>query len=121
MSPESCDATGVLVEAEAFADYGGWVLDSQFELEMGSPYLLAHGLGRPVADASTAVQIDDPGRYRVWVRARTGFLASPGPSTLAINGTGLKTEFGATAATGHRDQPARSTCPAATPRSACMT
>ena len=45
--------SGILVEAEAFDDYGGWVLDSQFELEMGSPYLLAHGNGRPVADATT--------------------------------------------------------------------
>ena len=39
---------GILVEAEDLADYGGWVLDSQFELQMGSPYLLAHGLGLPV-------------------------------------------------------------------------
>ena len=40
----------LLIEAEDFADFGGWVLDSQFEAIMGSPYLLAHGLGRPVAD-----------------------------------------------------------------------
>jgi hypothetical protein len=37
----------ILVEAEDFDNYG-WVLDSQFETLMGSPYLLAHGLGRPV-------------------------------------------------------------------------
>ena len=43
----------VLVEAEAFDHYGGWLLDSQFLSEMGSPYLLAHGLGRPVANAMT--------------------------------------------------------------------
>ena len=43
----------ILVEAEEFDDYGGWTLDSQFETEMGSPYLLAHGLGVPVADATT--------------------------------------------------------------------
>jgi len=34
-------------------NYGGWILDSQFEHEMGSPYLLAHGVGVPVADATT--------------------------------------------------------------------
>ena len=45
----------VLVEAEAFAAHGGWVLDQQFMDQMGSPYLLAHGLGRPVADARTTV------------------------------------------------------------------
>ena len=47
--------TSILVEAEEFANYGGWVLDSQFEMLMGSPYLLAHGLGRCVADAKTTV------------------------------------------------------------------
>ena len=35
----------ILIEAEEFDDFGGWTLDSQFETEMGSPYLLAHGLG----------------------------------------------------------------------------
>lgn len=37
--------TGLLIEAEDFESYGGWVLDSRFETQMGSPYLLAHGLG----------------------------------------------------------------------------
>ena len=48
-------ASGILIEAEDFENYGGWLLDSQFEAQMGSPYLLAHGLGRPVADATTVV------------------------------------------------------------------
>jgi hypothetical protein len=34
----------VLIEAEYFTDYGGWVHDSQFMDQMGSPFLLAHGL-----------------------------------------------------------------------------
>ena len=46
-------AQEVLVEAEGFADPGGWVLDQQSMDRMGSPYLLAHGLGVPVKDAST--------------------------------------------------------------------
>ena len=45
----------VLVEAEAFSDRGGWVVDQQFMDEMGSPFVLAHGLGKPVKDASTVV------------------------------------------------------------------
>lgn len=32
--------SGILVEAEEFNDFGGWILDSQFKIEMGSPYLL---------------------------------------------------------------------------------
>ena len=39
---------GQLVEAEAFADKGGWSVDQQFVEQMGSPYLLATGVGRPV-------------------------------------------------------------------------
>ena len=47
----------ILVEAEGFAESGGWVIDPQFMDNMGSPYLLAHGLGRPVADAQTSVKV----------------------------------------------------------------
>ena len=62
--------TPVLVEAEAFEDLGGWVLDQQFMDLMGSPYLLAHGMGVPVADARTHVDFGEGGRRRVWVRTR---------------------------------------------------
>ncbi|KAI8211822.1 hypothetical protein K4K54_004519 [Colletotrichum sp. SAR 10_86] len=39
----SLPQSGMLLEAEEFQNYGGWILDSQFDSEMGSPYLLAHG------------------------------------------------------------------------------
>ena len=52
----------VLVEAEGFADTGGWVVDPQFMDLMGSPYLLAHGLGVPVGDAKTEVVISKAGQ-----------------------------------------------------------
>lgn len=58
----------VLIEAEAFDDYGGWTLDPQFADQMGSPYLLAHGLGRPVANARTTVELPATGEYKVWAR-----------------------------------------------------
>ena len=60
-------AQNVLVEAESFEDPGGWKLDTQFIEIMGSPYLLAHGLGRPVEDATTTVSFPKPGKYKVWV------------------------------------------------------
>ena len=44
-------AQDVLVEAEGFEVRGGWLIDTQFIDLMGSPYLLAHGMGQPVADA----------------------------------------------------------------------
>ena len=60
----------VLVEAESFADTGGWVVDQQFMDLMGSPMLLAHGLGVPVKDAATEVAFPAAGDYRVFVRTR---------------------------------------------------
>ncbi|HEX7759552.1 MAG TPA: FAD-dependent oxidoreductase [Caulobacteraceae bacterium] len=88
--------SGILVEAEEFAVHGGWVVDSQFETQMGSPYLLAHGLGRPVADAATVIQVAEAGDYEVWVRAKDWVPSHhPGRFTLSINGATLETEFGA--------------------------
>ena len=48
-------ADGILIEAESMDSYGGWVLDQQSMASMGSPYLLAHGMGVPVED----VMLDD--------------------------------------------------------------
>ena len=95
MSP-AIAAAGILIEAEDFENHGGWVVDSQFETQMGSPYLLAHGLGRPVADATTTVEIAAAGDYDVWVRAKDWVPGHhPGRFTLSINGVTLDTEFGA--------------------------
>lgn len=63
-------AQTVLVEAESFADLGGWVIDQQAIEQMGSPYLLAHGLGERVKDANTTVTFPATGKYRTWVRTR---------------------------------------------------
>lgn len=62
-------AENVLVETERFTEMGGWVVDSQFIDQMGSSYLLAHGLGTPVADASTSISVSG-GTYRVFARTR---------------------------------------------------
>jgi FAD dependent oxidoreductase len=97
-SENSVDNTtsGILIDTQDFDNYGGWVLDSQFETQMGAPYLLAHGLGRPVDDASTVINVMEPGEYEVWVRAKDWVPGyHPGRFTLSINGTALTTEFGA--------------------------
>jgi hypothetical protein len=65
-----CAQPAVLVEAESFSNHGGWVIDQQSMDQMGSPYLLAHGLGEPVADATTVVKFERRGKYRLWVRTR---------------------------------------------------
>ncbi len=89
----------VLVEAEAFDDLGGWVLDPQFMDLMGSPYLLAHGMGKPVADATTRVAFPAAGEYRLWVRTRDWVApwnapGAPGRFQLVLDGVTLATTFG---------------------------
>jgi len=95
----TASAATVLVEAECFADHGGWSLDTQFIQQMGSPYLLAHGLGKPVADATTKVTFPAAGTYRVFVRtkdwvARWNAPGTPGKFQLLVNGTPLAETFG---------------------------
>ncbi len=102
-------AQTILVEAEAFTNHGGWVVDQQFMDQMGSPFLLAHGLGQPVADAVTTVSFPAPGTYRVWVRTRDWVApwkapGAPGRFQLLINGTPLNTIFGTEGADWHWQQ-----------------
>ncbi|MDD5482647.1 MAG: FAD-dependent oxidoreductase [Kiritimatiellae bacterium] len=90
----------ILLEAESFEDSGGWIVDQQFMDQMGSPYLMAHGLGLPVKDALTTVQFPAAGIYRVWVRtkdwaASLGASGAPGRFQLAIDGRRLPAVFGA--------------------------
>ena len=61
-------AGNVLIETESFNIKGGWLTDQQFMDIMGSPYLIAHGLGKPVQDACTDINIPENGRYHVYAR-----------------------------------------------------
>ncbi|MFH1268422.1 MAG: FAD-dependent oxidoreductase [Planctomycetota bacterium] len=56
------------LETERFDERGGWTVDAQFIDQMGSPYLMAVGLGEPVEDAVTTVTLPRGGRYRLWAR-----------------------------------------------------
>ncbi len=60
----------VLLPASLFAERGGWTADQQFIDIMGSTYLLAHGLGEAVADASTEFDVPADGNYKLYVRTR---------------------------------------------------
>ena len=66
------DCQHVFIEAENFENKGGWVVDPQFVEQIGSPYLLAHGLGSPVENARTRVEFPAMGQYHVWVRTKIG-------------------------------------------------
>ena len=66
----SPDSPALLLEAAQFRDLGGWGLDSQFMDIMGSGFLIAHGIGKPVKDAVAEVRFPETGTYRLWVRTR---------------------------------------------------
>ncbi len=101
-APAVLAATGratVLLEAESFADTGGWKVDQQFTDQMGSPFLLAHGLGQPVKDAVTTVKFPATGDYRLWVRTRDWVATwnapgAPGKFKVFIDGKPVETTFG---------------------------
>ena len=54
----------IVMECEQFADKGGWTIDLQFIDAMGFGYLLAHGVGKPVADAKTRVASEFKGNKK---------------------------------------------------------
>ena len=58
------------VETEQFSQKGGWVVDFQFIDLMGSSFLLAHGMGRPVVDATTEIDVPEAGAYNVYAYTR---------------------------------------------------
>ncbi len=104
VAPATRAADRVLVEAEAFASPGGWSLDTQFIDLMGSPYLIAHGLGQPVKDATTTVTFPSTGQYRVWVRTKDWVAewkapGTPGKFQVLVNGQPLAETFGTKSAT----------------------
>ncbi len=87
------------IEAESFTNPGGWVLDTQFISIMGSPYLMAHGMGKVVKDAETEVEVP-AGEYTLWARTKNWVgpwdaPGAPGRFQIAVNGETLKHEFGA--------------------------
>lgn len=85
----------VWMEAEHFQDLGGWTNDAQFIDQMGSPYLMAIGLGKPVEDAVRRVAIPKAGQYRLWVRCRDWVPEhSPGRFQVILNGKTVAHTFG---------------------------
>lgn len=97
----------ILIEAESFEELGGWVIDQQFMDYMGSPFLLAHGMGIPVKDAITKISFPEIGVFKVWVRTRDwtapwknevevngNEYQPPGRFILLVNGHALDTTFG---------------------------
>ncbi len=92
-------ADELFVEAESFQKPGGWMLDTQSITTMGSPYLIAHGLGKPVDDATTSVRFPSPGKYQIFVRtkdwvARWNAKGAPGKFQVSVGGKLVDHTFG---------------------------
>lgn len=90
-------AQSVLLETESFNEKGGWVVDQQFIPSMGSPYLLAHGMGEPVENAKTTVNFPESGRYWFWVRTKDWVPdrpETPGTFKLIFDGKEFDKTFG---------------------------
>ena len=95
------------IDAEDFADYGGWSLDTQFTHLMGSAYLIAAGVGRPVDDATVELDIPRAGNYRLWVRSKNWLKDhSPGRFAVKLGDVTSKVVFGTAASEDWLWQPA---------------
>ncbi|MDD5521148.1 MAG: FAD-dependent oxidoreductase [Kiritimatiellae bacterium] len=102
----AADNNIVMLEAELFQNSGGWVVDQQAMDQMGSSFLLAHGLGNPVADATTAVEFPASGTYQLFVRTRDWVAPwqvedAPGKFQVLVDGKALPTIFGTEGAEWH--------------------
>ncbi len=91
----------IFIETENFSNKGGWVLDQQFMNLMGSPYLMAHGMGKPVADASTIVKFPATGVYYMFIRTYNWTSPwtdkeGPGKFQVMVNGEIVPVTFGNT-------------------------
>lgn len=89
----------LLIEAESFANKGGWVTDQQFMDQMGSPFLMVHGMGIPVKNAETEVVFPEKGKYRLFVRTRNWVARwtdkdAPGRFQVLVNGKATTPVFG---------------------------
>jgi len=89
----------ILIEAESFSIKGGWVVDQQFMDQMGSPFLMAHGMGIPVKNAEITVVFPSKGKYRMFVRTRNWAARwtnqdAPGKFQVLINGKAVAPVFG---------------------------
>ncbi len=93
----AADST-ICLEAEQFKERGGWAVDSQFIDQMGSSFLLAHGMGKPVADAVTTFECPAAGTYHVWARTRNWTapwsIHAAGTFTVKVNGKELPSVLG---------------------------
>lgn len=86
--------------ATRFDDLGDWTVEQQFVLQMGSSYLLAHGIGEPLKkDAVTSFEVPADGQYTMYVRTKnwTKYWSdgpTPGIFQVSVDGEADAETFG---------------------------
>ncbi len=91
--------TKIWIEAENFRELGGWLVDQQSMETLHSSYVMAHGMGKPVADAVTRVEVPESGIYYVWALTRDWTAVwdvkiPAGQFRIALDGQPLETVLG---------------------------
>ena len=89
----------IFIEAESFNDLGGWTVDQQSIEVIGSSYVMAHGLGKPVADTKSVFNVNSDGEYAVYALTRDwtavwGVKDSAGKFLIKIDGKTLPVTLG---------------------------
>ena len=87
------------IEAESLKNKGGWIVDTGSMEIIHSAYLMAHGMGIPVADACGDVDIPCDATYDIWALTRdwtaTWSIADPaGKFEILIDGKALTNTLG---------------------------
>ena len=87
----------IFIEAENFKNLGGWVIDQQSMETIHSSYIMAHGMGVPVADAVHEFTVNTSGEYTVWALTRDWTAVwnvkdSAGKFKIGINGKNVGNE-----------------------------
>ena len=94
-------ATRIWIEAEDFADRGAWRVETQFTHLMGSAYLIAPGVLKPIGAAKTSFDAPKGGRFAVWARCKDWVPEyHPGRFALSVDGRRLPNVLGASGRTG---------------------
>ncbi len=98
-SSKDMKSDSILLCGSSFDNLGGWISDSQFMEIMGSSYLLAHGLGVPVEDASTSFYVEKEGDYHIYVRTKNWIAywtdkPTPGIFNISIDSKPVDYVFG---------------------------
>ncbi len=93
-------SNSVMVLATTFENKGSWTVEQQFVLQMGSSYLLAHGIGTPLAeDATTTISVPKDGCYNILVRTKNWTKhwsdgPTPGIFSVLVDGKDNGTTYG---------------------------